>query len=202
MQSSNRLIFCLLLAVFVAGCANKGARTDDARADGKAMMVSSEGVDVSPEILEKFEEAMVAFEWGELDRGEQLLTEIQQERPDLSGPYANLALIAEARHDYERAESLLKKALEINPDNVHVYGSLAVVYRKQGRFDEAVAMYEKALEVDGGYANAHNNLGVIYDLYLAAPEKALSHFEKYQEMTSGKDKEVDRWIVEIKRRLQ
>ena len=73
--------------------------------------------------------------------------------------------------------------------------------RKAGQFAEAKAAYERALALDPNYADAERNLAILQDLYLDDPAAALPHFERYQLLTQGADKEVTAWLVELKSRL-
>ena len=67
------------------------------------------------------------------------------------------------------------------------------------QFAEAAAAYEHAIAADANYAPAHRNLGVVLDLYLGKPERALTEFERYQEL-SREEKPVSVWIAELKQR--
>ena len=76
-----------------------------------------------------------------------------------------------------------------------------VQQRKAGQFAEAKAAYERALALDPNFADAERNLAILQDLYLDDPAAALPHFERYQLLTQGADKEVTAWLVELKARL-
>jgi len=71
----------------------------------------------------------------------------------------------------------------------------AVLHRQQQE-----NAYLAAVAAEPGYALPHYNLGVLYELYLQRLEPALAHFETYQEL-SGADEEVEKWIVDLKRRI-
>ena len=75
-----------------------------------------------------------------------------------------------------------------------------MLLRKQGKFEEAESAYLKAVTVSPDYALAHYNLGVLNDLYLRRLDTALVHYERYQAL-SGEDKQVTRWIADLKRRI-
>jgi Flp pilus assembly protein TadD len=82
-----------------------------------------------------------------------------------------------------------------------VQNKLGVEKRKAGQFADAKAAYERALALDPNYANAERNLAILHDLYLDNPAAALPHFERYQLLTQGADKEVTAWLNELKSRL-
>jgi tetratricopeptide (TPR) repeat protein len=73
--------------------------------------------------------------------------------------------------------------------------------RRAGKFVAARAAYERALALDPGNAEVERNLAILHDLYLDDPAAALPHYERYQVLTEGSDKEVTAWLVELKARL-
>ncbi len=75
-----------------------------------------------------------------------------------------------------------------------------MLLRRQGKFVEAESAYLKAVTASPDYALAHYNLGVLNELYLQRLDAALQHFERYQEI-EGEDKQVTKWIVDLRRRL-
>jgi len=76
-----------------------------------------------------------------------------------------------------------------------------MLLRRQGQFSAAEAAYERAIAARPDYALAHYNLGVLNELYLRHLDVALLHFETYQAL-AGEDKQVEKWIVDLKRRVQ
>ena len=91
--------------------------------------------------------------------------------------------------------------LEADPGNAVAWSELAIVLRRQGEFRAADEAYAEALELSPDYARAWRNRGVLLDLYLQEPEEALVHYERYAELTGGSDKQVEKWIAELKMRL-
>jgi tetratricopeptide (TPR) repeat protein len=79
--------------------------------------------------------------------------------------------------------------------------ALGVEERRLGRFAEARAAYERALALDPNHADAERNLAILHDLYLDNPTAALPHYERYQQLTLGADKEVTAWLSELKARI-
>jgi tetratricopeptide (TPR) repeat protein len=116
--------------------------------------------------------------------------------------YAELALLNPGR--YARVEVATPSAAvpalapEIDPAVQNAFG---VEQRRLGHFAEARAAYERALALDPNHADAERNLAILHDLYLDNPTAALPHYERYQVLTLGADKEVTAWLTELKARL-
>lgn len=120
--------------------------------------------------------------------------------------YAELAQLKPAR--YARTEAAPDPAppaegvAPLPPEaDPAVQNQLGVRHRKEGKFADAKAAYERALALDPNHANAERNLAILQDLYLDNPAAALPHYERYQELTQGGDKEVTAWLTELKSRL-
>ena len=82
-----------------------------------------------------------------------------------------------------------------------VQNAFGVEQRRLGHFAEAQAAYKRALALDPDHAEAERNLAILHDLYLDNPTAALPHYERYQLLTLGADKEVTAWLTELKARL-
>ena len=105
------------------------------------------------------------------------------------------------RDDLQAAENSLTDALIIDPEHAAALNQLGMLLRRQGKFQEAEAAYLKAVTASPDYALAHYNLGVLNDLYLRQLEDALLHYERYLELVDEEDKQVTRWIADLKRRI-
>src|SRR6185437_16301977 len=86
-----------------------------------------------------------------------------------------------------------------NGSSAIAWTELGATQRMRGEFKDAEASYEKAIAADPNYAAAYRDLGVLTDLYLGDPERALTAFERYKEIT-GEDKPVSTWIAELRQR--
>ena len=102
--------------------------------------------------------------------------------------------------DDQATEGHITDALIIDPEHPAALNQLGMLLRRQGKFIEAEAAYLKAVTASPDYALAHYNLGVLNELYFRRLDAALQHFERYQEI-QGDDKQVTRWITDLKRRL-
>ena len=146
-------------------------------------------------------EGLKAARSGESKQAIHLLKTTTQTHPAFSPAYTNLGLQQLKLKKLDEAEASFKKSIELKPKNSISYQHLGVLYRFKGEFGDAKDMYNKALELDSDYAEAHLNLGILLDMYLYDFETALEHYEKYQSLVEKKDKNVAKWIIDIKRRI-
>lgn len=100
----------------------------------------------------------------------------------------------------EAQERSLLKVVELNPGRAEPYNQMGIFYRNVGRFEDARRMYEKALGIDASYQSAQLNLGILYDLYLGNIAMALEHYNKYHELLSSEDKQLNLWIGDLEKR--
>jgi tetratricopeptide (TPR) repeat protein len=119
--------------------------------------------------------------------------------PQLSAPYVNLGILYRKAGRLEQSEDALKTAVERNDGSAVAWTELGATQRLRGEFPNAAASYEKAISDDPNFAPAYRNLGVVSDLYLGDPERALTAFEHYKELT-GEEKPVSGWIAELRAR--
>ena len=120
--------------------------------------------------------------------------------PDFPGAHVNLAIISATNEDDTATRASLDAALAVDPNHPAALNQLGMLLRRNGKFLEAEAAYLKAVTVSPEYALAHYNLGVLNELYLQRLAPALQHFEAYQALV-GEDKQVERWITDLKRRV-
>jgi tetratricopeptide (TPR) repeat protein len=119
--------------------------------------------------------------------------------PQLSAPYVNLGILYRKTGRLDQSEEALKTAVEHNDGSAIAWTELGATQRLRGEFPNAAASYEKAISADPNFAPAYRNLGVVSDLYLGDPERALTAFERYKELT-GEEKPVSGWIAELRQR--
>ena len=186
-----------LVVTFAVGCGGTQKRAPRSEADIKAAeakVPSGARVD--------YERALEAMKSGNINLAKNILSNLTQTYPDLSGPHVNLGIIYFRADEIDKAEESFKQALKINPDSAVSLNHLGIIYRGKGNFKEAKESYEKALDISPNYAYAHLNYGILLDLYMGELEDALQHYEKFQELAPDKDKEVKNWIVDLKRRIK
>lgn len=148
----------------------------------------------------QYAQAMTALKAGNDDQALVLLRDISNRYPNLSGPLLNQAILLRKKGRLTEAEDLLKKSMTSQTQNPRVMNELGVVSRELGNFKQAKAAYESAIRLAPGYDRAHYNLAVLADLYLNDTALAIKEFEMYQSLQETRDKKVDGWLKELKRR--
>ena len=159
-------------------------------------------VDVDSSTLAAYNKAVNAMKNGRNDAAIAQFSAITKTHPNLAGAFINLGLLHLSKARYEDAEKNLLQATTIKPNDAVAQTHLGLTYRHLGKFKEAQAAYDIALKSDPKYPMAHLNAGILYDIYLSDLSRALNHYQQYQALTNGKDKTVDKWIVDLQRRVK
>jgi tetratricopeptide (TPR) repeat protein len=191
-------IIILWVGIFV-GCAGTGEGKKEAQT-GQPQAQPQEVI--SPEARQKYDDALKAMRNGDNVKAKELLANLSKTYPELSGPYTNLGLIYFREGKIDQAETAFLQAVKVNPKSAVSYNHLGIISRGKGKFQEAKAHYQQALKLNGEYAYAHLNIGILYDLYLGELDKALDHYNRFQSLSPEKDPEVEKWIVDLKRRIK
>lgn len=156
---------------------------------------------LSPQAKNDFDRALVAIQKDDNKLAEGLLKKIVKDYPAFLSASVNLGILYYKSGQIPQAEGILKSVVKADSTNIVAYNYLGIVYRQQGKFKEAESAYKSALKIDPGYANAYLNLGILYDLYLQELDMALTSYNTYLKL-SGEDKEVAKWIFDLKGRLK
>ena len=189
----SRVLLALLVATLFAGCA-----AGPEKAAEKAPEAAAPAVD--PAAKAAFDAALKAMADGKDAQAEQTLLKMAQDYPQLSGPHANLGIIYYRAGKLDKAEAAFRRAVEINPKRADSLDYLGVISREKGQFKQAAEYYQKAIAADPDYAIAHRNYGILLELYMGKLKEALAQYEQYQKLSGGKDKQVEKWIVDLRRR--
>ena len=182
----------LLLCLGLAACAS-GPSTETAE--------KTNTVKVDPKAQAEFNQALAALKSGRDDDAMRLLTGMTHNYPGLAGPFTNLGLLYIKKGKFEEAKQALLQATTVKPDDAVAYNHLGVVYRELGEFKQAQEAYLQALKFKPDYADAHLNIGILLDVYLNDLAQALTHYEQYQSLNGSPDDKVEKWIVDLKRRV-
>lgn len=131
----------------------------------------------------------------------------QPEEPVKADPELAASFEKEGRKAFEEgrkgaAVDAWQKAVELDPTNAVTVNNLALVLKDQYRFAEAVKLLETGIAHSPDVAELHFNLAVIAELYLLDLKTALTHYNRYRELTKADDQEVAGWIADLERRLE
>lgn len=204
-------LYSLCVAVLVlSGCTTNKPKKADAE-DAPAGEIApievipnpylAQKVEVPAAAKEQFRTAVVLMQGENWDAAEQTLTAMTKEYPTLAGPFVNLGIILRQQGKPEAAEKMFEKALQLNPLHNDAYIQYAVMLREQGEFQRAEQLYLKALEVWPHNLAALRNLGILYDMYMGKFEQALAHYELALRVMPEPSREMQGWIIDLKRRM-
>ena len=194
-------VLLLGLALALSGCASTGSGKDTAERGAAGQAAAGPGaVDVPPEALTMYEQAVAVMASGDFVDAELRFKEFLLQYPGYPGAHVNLAIIHSNNNNHDAAREAVDTALALDPDYAPALNQLGMLLRRNGKFLEAEAAYLKAVTASPDYALAHYNLGVLNELYLQRLDSALQHFERYQEIV-GEDEQVEKWITDLQRRV-
>ena len=185
-----------LICALLIGCASSPGGDGDS---GTKVAIPA---DVDSSTMAAYKTALNAMQNGRDDTAIAQFSAITQTHPNLAGAFINLGILYINKGRYEDAEKVLLQATTIKPGDAVAQTHLGLTYRHLGKFNEATQAYDVALKSDPKYPFAHLNAGILYDIYLSDLPRALNHYQQYQALTNGKDKLVDKWIVDLERRVK
>lgn len=183
------------LGLMTGGCASRPpAEAQPVSVDG-----TSHGADAERE-LASFQVALASMTQNQLEEAANRFRAIAEARPELAGPWANLAIIDIRQNRLEQAAKNATEALKRNPRLAQAHGALGYVSAAQGDMRKALEHYRRAVELKKDYALAHYNIALIHDLYLNDMSTAAAHYRLYLASTPADKKTAD-WLAEIERGL-
>lgn len=147
-----------------------------------------------------FDDALRAMRAGRTEDAERGFKALVQSNPELGGPHANLGVIYRQGGKFDESIAALERATKASPDQPAYFNQLGISYRHAGQFAKARSAYERAIELDPNHAPAQLNLGILFDLYLRDSARALDAYERYAQLSGGKDATVAKWVTDLKNR--
>jgi tetratricopeptide (TPR) repeat protein len=202
----------LVAIVSLAGCASNGSPKPQVEPEivyekgSDAPLVSlpnpylQQEIAVSPEVRQAFTQGVGLMKASKWNAAELHFDALSQANPSLAGPWINLGICLWRQEHYKPAAQAFEQAIAANKYNMDAYLAYGVMAREQGQFDRAEQLYKNAIAVWPHNAVAHRNLGVLYDMYMGRFDDALAHFEMTARIMGEPDKELQGWIIDIKRR--
>lgn len=148
-----------------------------------------------------FDQAITAMKNGQVEVAERQFAQIRTQVRNFVPAYLNTALMQRGRGKLDDALNTIDACLAVVTGDPRALSLKALILREQGKFAEAKASYLAAITSDPSYAPAHRNLAVLADVYLDEPALALRHMELYGQLMPN-DKDVENWLIEMRRRVQ
>ena len=204
------MVLLLAMQVLITACGTQvlldsadraTGREHPAMQDAEAATSTASHRAVDLVTMQRFERANRAITAEEWSAAIEELHWLVENRGDLSGPCLNLALVYQYQNTPEEAEKYYRQALQVNPANLTAHNQYGIFLREQGRFTDAEQSYLRALEVREAHPETHRNIGVLYDLYMGDRQRALHHFNRYQDLSGSDDVTVAGWIADLQRQL-
>ncbi len=149
-----------------------------------------------------YKRAIAAMQANQAQVAEGLLRGVLEGAPEFAEARTNLGILLFKAGRYDQAQEEFKRAIVDDPNNAVAHNYLGILYRVKGQFAEAKGAYERAITLNSQYALAYLNLGILYDLYLRDMNRAMMSYQKYQQLNGSEDKEVTKWIADLKRRME
>jgi tetratricopeptide (TPR) repeat protein len=199
----NNIAAFFITAVLLSACGapSTTVKQDDTQASSPASgKVARKGPPLPASEKAAFDRALWSAKAGRDQEAIDLFRQMSKDNPDIAIVYTNLGLLYLKKGDMEAAQKALEQSISLDPGDALALNHLGVALREQGKFQESQAAYLRAIKLDESYADAHLNLGILYDLYLQQLPRALQQYQRYQELTGGKDQAVAKWIVDLQRR--
>lgn len=182
----------LVVAFLLTSCATTTNETTTISSSGLSPL------DQSDSERKEYKKALTLLNNNKLDAAKEIFQQFKEERPELAGPYANLAIIALKNNEPEKALELVKIALAKNPNLAQALNLLAYLEQVSGEIKKAEKHYKEAIKNKNDYAIAHYNIALLYDVYLQDIESAIPHYERYMQLINNKDKSTADWLEQIK----
>ncbi len=185
----NRLLPFILFTVLLVGCATPPPPEPQTAA------VPDPGDDL-------YRIAMDSARGGDAEAAAEQFRMLIEMKPDYPRAQTNLGLQLMRLERYDEAREAFDRALEQDKNDAVAYNHLGVLARRDGQFQQALDYYNKAIEADADYAAAHLNRGILLDLYMGDWPAALEEYQRYQSLLDTPDPQVEKWIIDIKRRIE
>lgn len=191
--------YLILIAFLLGGCtenpSNKSV-SPPATQTGKAIQ------DAAKQEIALYGKAITYLNNKQYDQAETILNSITKKRPQLAGPWANLALIDINNKQLDKAKNELNKAISLDPGMSQAYNLLGYIEKQNGNINKAIVYYLQAIDKNPDYAIAHYNVALLYDIYLQDIPDAIKHYKRYLEINHDQDKKTADWVAELERTIK
>jgi tetratricopeptide (TPR) repeat protein len=109
---------------------------------------------IDPQVDEMLDQALAMVERGNLSEGEETITELMRQHPDLHTVQYAMGVICALKKDYDRSIQYFDKAVEIFPYFVEAWHNKAVSHQQNLEIPEMIMAFRKVVEF-GDPAEGH-----------------------------------------------
>jgi len=112
------------------------------------------------DVIEILNSATHSHQAGNLQKAEQLYSQIIEKDPDHSDALHLLGVVAHQKGKNDAASDLIARAIASDSENPHYHDSLGLVFEAMGKTDQAICSYKKAILLNTDYSQAYMNLAI------------------------------------------
>lgn len=189
----------LLGLMVLSGCAGLGEAPEPGAVPERVELVTPALSSADRESLARIRDALAGQDQ---DRAGKQLASLERDHRFHPDVLMLRAMLERRRDNPEAATRALEVLLDQRPGTAAAINDLALLYREQGRIRQAAELLGEGLEAHPDNPRLNYNLAVLSELYLMDLEQALTHYQRYQSLSEGKDEEVALWIRDLERRVE
>lgn len=138
-------------------------------------------LDIEPQTLSLFEEAVALHTRGELDACVAIYQKVISLAPHYFPALSNLGAAYQSLRQFDRAIETYQSALSITQDHAVIHNNLGVALREQHQLHQAIQHYDQALRLDPQYCEAWVNRGFVHH-QLGNFDLAIADYQKAQQI--------------------
>ncbi len=197
MYYTKCLFLLLTLLTLLGGCASGPSKISALPPKVEEQETGTQEASVE-NLVTLYQNALTELNNNNFKKAEKYFLKVTKTHPDLSGPWANLALIYIKQELYEKAGNHIKKSLEKNPEMAQALNMAGFIEERKGNINKAKNYYEKAIEKKPDYTLAYYNLALLYDVYLQNIREAIKYYQQYLSLLDEEDEKTENWVEELK----
>lgn len=202
--SLKGVLILLFFAVFcLSGCSQQKVKSSASNNNKKfSQSKQTAPINLNSSQLKHYQKAITALNKQAPNEAKPILEKLSKSQAQAAELWFNLSLANYQLNDLKAAESNLEKALDLNPENPQALVLKGALATKKGKINLAETLYLRAIKQQVNFANAHYNLALLYDIYYQDITQAVTHYQRYLELTNYSDKKTAVWLEELNNSLK
>lgn len=106
--------------------------------------------------------AIALFQSGQLDKAQEICTEIRKQDPQNLISLNLLGIILFQKKEFKESIKIIEESIKLNPNQAETYNNLGIAYSQVKNFDKAIKAYTNSIKINPKFLDALNNLGITY----------------------------------------